>query len=158
MIFDTSPSQSANWIRTSSALAGLAAIILIQSEANAQTVPNLVGTWKGSAQAVFLGSNPYRPNRNAGANYSPDVREFTFVIKEQNDNRFSGESTDGKRTEKLIGGISPDNKSGIVLDDDGQYVFTIRDNDTLDFCYSQCEVQSGVVLQLETSEIARCWR
>ena len=71
MIFDTSPSQSANWIRTSSALAGLAAIILIQSEAaNAQTVPNLVGTWKGSAQAVFLGSNPYRPNRNAGANYS----------------------------------------------------------------------------------------
>jgi hypothetical protein len=146
MIFDTSPSQSANWIRTSSALAGLAAIILIQPEAaNAQTVPNLVGTWKGSAQAVFLGSNPYRPNRNAGANYSPDVREFTFVIKEQNDNRFSGESTDGKRTEKLIGGISPDNKSGIVLDDDGQYVFTIRDNDTLDSCYSHSNAKSKVV-------------
>jgi hypothetical protein len=28
------------------------------------------------------------------------------------------------------------NRSGIVLDDDGQYVFTIRDNDTLDTCYS----------------------
>ena len=87
--------------------------------------------WKGSAQAVFLGSNPYRASRNPGVNYSPDIREFTFVIKEQNDNRFSGESTDGKRTEKLIGGISPDNKFGIVLDDDGQYVFTVRDNDTL---------------------------
>lgn len=146
MIFGTNHSCSENRVRRNSALAGLAAIVLIPSAAaHAQTVPNLVGTWKGAAQAVFLGSNPYRANRNPGANYSPDVREFTFVIKEQNDNRFSGESTDGKKTEKLIGGISPDNKSGIVLDDDGQYVFTIRDNDTLDACYSHSNAKSKVV-------------
>jgi hypothetical protein len=104
--------------------------------ARAQQIPNLVGSWKGTAYAVFLGSNPYRPSENRAANFPSAPLEFTFVIKEQHENRFSGESTAGGRTEQLVGAISPDNRSGIVLDDDGQYVFTIRDNDTLDTCYS----------------------
>ena len=70
--------------------------------------------------------------------------EFTFVIKEQHDNSFAGEATGGKRSEKLIGAISPDNRSGIVLDDDGQYLFTIRDSDTLDACYSHSNSKSKV--------------
>jgi hypothetical protein len=86
-----------------------------------------------------------RATPKRGVNFSSDVREFTFVIKEQQGNRFSGESTDGKRTERIIGGISPDNRSGIVLDDDGQYLFTIRDNNTLDACYSHSNPKSKVV-------------
>ena len=65
---------------------------------------------------MFLGTNPYRATQNKGANFSKDVREFTFVINEQHDNRFSGESTEGKRKEQLIGAISSDNRTGIVLD------------------------------------------
>jgi hypothetical protein len=113
--------------------------------ARAQQIPNLVGSWKGTAYAVFLGSNPYRPSENRAANFPSTPLEFTFVIKEQHENRFSGESTAGGRTEQLVGAISPDNRSGIVLDDDGQYAFTIRDNDTLDTCYSHAKPESKVV-------------
>jgi hypothetical protein len=91
--------------------------------AEAQT-PNLVGTWKGTAYAVFLGSNPYRPSENRAANFPSAPLEFTFTIKEQHENRFSGDSTAGGRIEQLVGAISPDNRSGVVLDDDGQYLFT----------------------------------
>jgi hypothetical protein len=124
----------------------LAAMAAMSSqEAQAQSAPNLVGTWKGQAQAVFLGANPYRKTEHKGPNFSKDVREFTFVIKEQHDNRFSGESTEGKRKEQLIGAISTDNRTGIVLDDDGQYLITIRDLDTIDSCYSHHNAKSKVV-------------
>jgi hypothetical protein len=92
--------------------------------AEAQT-PNLVGTWKATGYAVFLGSNPYQPSGSRGANFASAPLEFTFTIKEQHENRFAGESSAAGRTEQLVGAISPDNRSGIVLDDDGQYLFTI---------------------------------
>jgi hypothetical protein len=47
--------------------------------------------------------------------------------------------------ETLIGAISPDNKGGVVLDDDGEYLFTIRDNDTLDAWYRHHTSASRVV-------------
>ena len=47
--------------------------------------------------------------------------------------------------ETLIGAISPDNKGGVVLDDDGEYLFTIRDSDTLDTCYRHRTSASRVV-------------
>jgi hypothetical protein len=112
--------------------------------AEAQT-PNLVGTWKATGYAVFLGSNPYQPSGSRGANFASAPLEFTFTIKEQHENRFAGESSAAGRTEQLVGAISPDNRSGIVLDDDGQYLFTIRDSDTLDTCYSHAKGESKVV-------------
>jgi hypothetical protein len=112
--------------------------------AEAQT-PNLVGTWKATGYAVFLGSNPYQPSDNRGANFASAPLEFTSTIKEQHENRFAGESSAAGRTEQLVGAISPDNRTGIVLDDDGQYLFTIRDSDTLDTCYSHAKAESKVV-------------
>jgi hypothetical protein len=44
-------------------------------------------------------------------------------------------ATGGRLTETLIGVISPDNRGGHILDNDGEYAFTIRDADTLDLCY-----------------------
>jgi hypothetical protein len=123
----------------------IAAIVAIPQIAAAQSVPTLVGTWKGTAYAVSVGSNPYRKPSTRGPNFPPEPLEFTFVIKEQHDNRFSGTSTGGTRTETLIGAISPDGKSGAVLDDDGEYLFTVRDNDTLDTCYRHRTPTSRVV-------------
>ena len=92
---------------------------------------------------------PGRPSVQArranGAELLVGTLEFTFTITTQQGNRFSGQSSDGKRTENLIGAISPNNKNGIVLDDDGQYLFTVRDSNTLDACYSHSNANSKVV-------------
>jgi hypothetical protein len=109
---------------------------------------NLVGTWKGTAYAVHIGSNPYRVAEKPGPNFPDNGIEFTYVFTEQHGNRFAGTATGGRYSETLIGAISLDNRTGIILDDDGQYTFTIRDADTLDACYSH---------SFPTSRVAGCW-
>src|SRR5215210_5220379 len=105
------------------------------STTRADDPPKLVGTWKGTAYAVHVGSNPYRVAEKNGPNFPSNGIEFTHSITEQQGNRFAGTATNGKFPETLIGAISPDNRSGIILDDDGECTFTVRDADTLDVCY-----------------------
>ena len=129
------------------------AFVTTGAASRADEPPNLVGTWKGIAQAVHTGTNPYRAGATPEPNFSSATIEFTFTITKQQGNRFSGQSSDGKRTETLIGAISPSNRNGIVLDDDGQYVFTIRDSNTLDACYSHLNASSKVVSCYEWKRI-----
>ena len=68
----------------------LAAMAAIPGLADAQGIPMLVGTWKGTAYAVSVGSNPYRTPDTKEPNFPSDALEFTFVIREQHDSRFSG--------------------------------------------------------------------
>ena len=111
-----------------------------------QTPPNLVGTWKAvSPGAAVVGGNPYHPGATQAEPHFTEPLEFTITIGEQKGNRFTGKLTDGKRTERLIGAISPTNLGGVVVDDDGQYHFTIRNLDTLDVCYSHMTPASKVV-------------
>lgn len=117
----------------------------VSDPARAQSAPNLVGTWKGMAQAVQMGVNPYRAPPSSAPVFSPSAMEFTITIAEQKDNRFTGKKTAGDRSETLIGAISPTNQSGVMLDDDGQYLFTIRDANTLDVCYNHLNPSGKVV-------------
>jgi hypothetical protein len=107
---------------------------------------------KGTAYAVSVGTNPYRIPETKEPHFPPDALEFTFVIKEQHDNRFSGTSTAGTANETLIGAISLDGKSGLVLDDGGEYLFKIKDIDTLLLQAPKGLVEGVVVLHLEKSQ------
>ena len=114
--------------------------------AQQQPPPNLVGSWKGvSPGAAVVGGNPYWSGAPQSEPYYTEPLEFTITIKGQKANRFIGELASGERKERLIGAISPNNLGGVMLDDDGQYVFTIRDNETLDVCYSHSNAASKVV-------------
>jgi hypothetical protein len=127
-------------------IAGLAGatIALTVLPAAADEIPNLVGTWKGTAKAVHVGSTPYRVANGNAAAFGGDL-EFTYVIKEQQDSRFTGE-TEGKFTEKFLGALQPPNyASGIFIDDDGEYSFTLRDATTMDTCYRHIYPTSKVV-------------
>jgi hypothetical protein len=95
--------------------------------AAAQQVPDMVGTWKGKASAVHIGSNPYRVAQGNGVQFPANEIEFTYTIKEQHGNRFAGESAGVDYKETIIGALQPDNKGGIMLDDDGRYDFTLPD-------------------------------
>ncbi len=132
-------------------LAGLALIglsVLAMSPAAAQDIPNLVGTWKGETQAVHIGPNPYRVPDHNGANFPDNFIEFTYVVKQQDGTRFAG-ATEGKFTEDFIGMLKPpEYRSGMFIDIDGQYDFTLRDNNTIDMCYWH---------QYPASKVVACW-
>jgi hypothetical protein len=115
----------------------------------AQTPPNLVGTWSGVGYAVHIGPTPYRTVEGAGVKCPDKGITFTYVIKEQHGNRFAGEMTDGKFKETVIGALQPDNRGGVMLDDDGYYAFTLVSPDAMDICYSHHNA---------TSRLAGCLR
>jgi hypothetical protein len=123
------------------------AIVFAASSASAQTPPNLVGTWKGKAEAVIIGANPYRVIETPGANFG-SAMEFTYVIKQQQGTRFTGELS-AKVSETIIGTLRPPEfRSGIMLDNDGEYDFTLRDAKTMDVCYRHINL---------TSKAVACW-
>lgn len=130
-----------------SRLAACATVIVVFStlSAAAQEIPNLVGTWKGGATAVSIGANPHRGQDRASPTFGTDVVEFSFIVKEQQKAHFAGETV-GKFTETLIGGLRPpDFKAGYMLDNDGEYSFTLRDAKTMDLCYRHLNLSSKVV-------------
>lgn len=121
-----------------------AAVVFTASSASAQTPPNLVGTWKGKAEAVFIGSTPYRNAESVGANFG-SAMEYTYTIKQQQGARFTGESS-AKITETIIGALRPpEYRSGIMLDQDGENDFTLRDEKTMDVCYRHLNLMSRIV-------------
>lgn len=134
------------------ALAAMAAAsalsLLTVNRAGAQDAPDLVGTWRGETQAVHIGPNPYRIPDTNGANFPDNFIEFTYVVTQQEGTRFAGH-TEGKFTEDFIGMLKPpEYRSGIFIDDDGQYDFTLRDDKTIDMCYWH---------QYPTSKVVACW-
>ncbi|MGE3988047.1 hypothetical protein [Pseudorhodoplanes sp.] len=125
-----------------------AAVTFAAHSAFAQTTPpNLVGTWKGKAEAVIIGANPYRVTESPGPNFG-GAMEFTYIIKQQQGVRFTGELS-AKVTETIIGTLRPPEfRSGIMLDNDGEYDFTLRDATTMDVCYRHINL---------TSKAVACW-
>ena len=104
--------------------------------AAAQGVPDMVGAWRGQYRAVVVGPTPYRPQEAEGASFNSQPLDFTYRIDRQEGNQFIGQKSSGNRRETLIGAISGDNRTGVMLDDDGQSSFTLRSADVMDMCYA----------------------
>lgn len=122
-----------------------AAVMFAASSAFAQTPPNIVGTWKGKAQAVFVGPTPYRVAEGTGPNFGGEI-EYSYVVKEQRGNRFTGDQSAGKVTETIIGSLRPPEfRSGVIIDHDGESDFTLRNATTMDVCYRHINLTSKVV-------------
>lgn len=120
---------------------GLAGTALAQDK----EVPNLIGTWKGKALAVHIGATPYRSAEGDNVQFPANEIEYTYDITEQHDTRFAGKMSGGKFQETIIGMLSPDGHTAVMLDDDGHYSMTLVDPNTIDMCYDHLYPTSKVV-------------
>jgi len=118
-------------------LAVFAVFSFAASPTLAADVPNLVGTWSGEAQAVIIGPNPYRIPESDGPSFPEAKITFTYEITQQEGARFAGTMSGGKFNETFIGALKPPAyESGVLVDVDGEYSFTLRDPTTIDVCYT----------------------
>ena len=124
-----------------------AALFVLATPALAEEAPNMLGKWVGMVDSAVMVGNT--PDRTAEADrkitFAKESLEFTFDIKEQVGARFGGEMVAPKRSETLIGHLYPDNKSGMMLDDDGQYFFNLSDANTMQLCYDHSKPDSKVI-------------
>ena len=116
------------------AAAGLAVPFALPG--HAQGTPDMVGAWRGQSVAVILGTTPYRGRLGEGAHFANEPLAFIYQVDRQEGNRFIGSVSSGNRRETLIGAISADNRTGVMLDDDGRSSFTLRSADVMDICYA----------------------
>jgi hypothetical protein len=93
-----------------------------------QDAVSLVGTWVGQRDRIAKVEG-----RRGGL--------ATLVITEQQGNTFSGRlkrsNATGDEEEPLWGAFTPGARLMMGSDDEGTYIFTLLDQNTLDYCYSE---------------------
>ncbi len=89
---------------------------------------SLVGTWTGQRDRIAKVEG-----RRGGL--------ATLVITEQQGNTFAGRlkrsNQTGDEEEPLWGAFTPDFRLMMGSDDEGTYMFSLVDQNTLDYCYSE---------------------
>lgn len=100
---------------------------------------------EGQGPGGFVGPTPYRVSEGTGPNFGGEI-EYSYVVKQQQGARFSGDQSAGKVTETIIGALRPPEfRSGIIIDHDGESDFTLRNATTMDVCYRHINLTSKVV-------------
>ena len=114
-----------------------------------ETVPSMVGVWKGVGVGPMSGSDLHtRDHEDTGVR----VNEIsvTYTIEKQEGRHFTGTKTTPLHKETVLGSLRPNLRSGIMVDDDGYISFDIVDDNRIDLCYAH----TGPNL---TSKIAHCY-
>ena len=101
---------------------------LVSAPALSAEAPSLVGTWTGQRDRIAKVEG-----RRGGL--------ATLVITEQQGNTFAGHlkrsNPTGDEDEPLWGAFTPGGHLMMGSDDEGTYIFSLIDQNTLDYCYSE---------------------
>jgi hypothetical protein len=105
----------------------------------AQSAPDLKGTWTGKGKSVVFGSNPHHPG-TAPNETTPRIRdyEFTFVVTGQEGSLLWGYnfSSVSATHEPFAWAIAGDGRTIVGADTDGSYRITVMSADRLELCYT----------------------
>jgi hypothetical protein len=103
-------------------------VMLVSTQAFSANSFSLVGTWTGQRDRIAKVEG-----RRGGL--------ATLVITEQQGNTFTGRlkrsNSTGDEEEPLWGAFTPGVKLMMGSDDEGTYIFSLIDQNTLDYCYSE---------------------
>jgi len=117
-----------------------------------QPYPDLKGTWTGPGQSVAQGKTDHWPDAGVA---EPACREgsWTLVVDQQEGNRLTGWHglTEGTRHDPVLGVIRADQKTILMVDDDGSFFTlltgpdTLDGPDTLEMCHTEVAAASMLV-------------
>jgi len=109
-------------------IGSLIVVVALSASALAAEAPSLVGTWTGQRDRIAKAEG-----RRGGL--------ATLVITKQEGNTFAGHlkrsNPTGDEDEPLWGAFSPGGHLIMGSDDEGFYIFSLVDQNTLDYCYSE---------------------
>lgn len=123
-----------------------AAIVLITTAAlmpgygSADTVPDLKGTWVTTStddSVVYGQSEHHSESKQDTLFFSHGPDQFTLVIDQQEGRRFAGKFSSPSASEIVVGVLSPDLQSGVLVAHEGQHTFKLVGKDRMEKCYTQ---------------------
>jgi len=109
-------------------ICSLMVVVALSESALSADAPSLVGTWTGQRDRIAKVEG-----RRGGL--------ATLVITEQQGNTFAGHlkrsNPTGDEDEPLWGAFAPGGHLMMGSDDEGTYIFSLVNRNTLDYCYSE---------------------
>jgi len=120
-------------------LSVILALLLGALSAQAQTAPDLKGTWTGKGKSVVFGANQHHPG-SAPNDSTPRIREFdfTFVVTGQEGPLVWGHnfSSVSAEQEPFAWAVASDGKTIVGADTDGSYRLSVVSADRMELCYT----------------------
>jgi len=117
-------------------LVSVAFVILVSTPVLSEGSVSLVGTWTGQRDRIAKVEG-----RRGGL--------ATLLITEQQGNTFLGRlkrsNATGDEEEPLWGAFTPGAKLMMGADEEGTYIFSLIDQNTLDYCYSEAGASARAV-------------
>jgi hypothetical protein len=133
-------------------IAATMALAVVSGVALAEdAVPDMVGTWVGSAKSVVYGDNRFHPGDATPAPV-PRVRElgWTMEITGQDGRVFWGQgwlTDDTAVRDTLALALAADGKTIIGAGDDGTHIMTLVGPDRIERCFSKpATADSGAII------------
>lgn len=124
--------------------------IAVVTGANAQTIPDLKGTWVVEGlTAISDGptnhSGDAAPGPATSGKYNLFELKFTYQVDGQDGLRFWGTTYSKQDSERLLGSLSAGGKRVAMISEDGYADGELIDADTIDFCYRHITEKHSVV-------------
>ena len=117
-------------------LSALTLVVLVATPVLGEPAVSLVGTWTGERDRIAKVEG-----RRGGL--------ATLTITEQQDNTFTGRlkrsNPTGDEEEPLWGAFTPGARLMMGSDEEGTYIFSLINRNTLDYCYSETGASARTV-------------
>ncbi|MFM8760619.1 MAG: hypothetical protein ACKOD7_03600 [Polynucleobacter victoriensis] len=106
--------------------------------------PNLVGEWVAQAEASVYGASGHNPASGHKPAFRDRTLVLTYIIEEQQGRSFYGQIVSDNYSERMVGSIAADGKTGAIADEDGTYQLKIVNKNRIEYCYTQTTKESLV--------------
>ena len=127
-------------MKLQAAIVFFATAVLMPAYGSADTVPDMKGTWVTTSNdnSVAYGQSEHHSESNKDTlffSHGPD--QFTLAIDQQEGRRFAGKFSSPSASEIVLGVLTPDLQSGVMVAHEGQHTFKLVGKDRMEKCYTQ---------------------
>ena len=109
-------------------------LVLLAVAVQAQTVPNLVGTWKSVAHEGITTGSRHFPKSEPGPHFVSS--QFALHIERQEGRRFVGVKSSPHHKETVMGVIGYDGSTIHILEEEGSFTGKLLSDGSLELVYS----------------------
>ena len=110
----------------------------------AQSVTDLKGTWSGTTNTTVIGTGEHHPGTEPKTSVRFRNVQVQYIIDQQKGPNFSGKFVSPAFEEMLAGALSSDNKTGVMVDEDGAATFKLLGKNKMEVCYAHAKPTSMV--------------
>ena len=97
---------------------------------------SMIGTWKGLSNSTVMGAAKHHQVGQNAEKIKFVRTEFTLVVDAQEGQNFAGQIFSAHGEEVILGALTADRKSGVMVDNDGIMRFEIYGENQFEHCYA----------------------